>query len=59
LKNNLVQDRRWIYALIALAVFANLSGLFVTIMAPDAVIYAGISKTMALSNNYLEFFWDG
>jgi len=59
LKNNLVQDRRWIYALIALAVFANLSGLFVTIMAPDAVIYAGISKTMALINNYLELFWDG
>jgi 4-amino-4-deoxy-L-arabinose transferase-like glycosyltransferase len=44
---------------IALAVLLNLSGLFVTIMAPDASLYASVAKTMVLKNNYLELFRDG
>lgn len=45
--------------LIALAVLLNFSGLFVTIMGPDAALYASVSKNIVLKNNYIELFRDG
>lgn len=50
---------QFIHLFIALAVLLNFSGLFVTIMGPDATLYASVSKTMVLKNNYLELFRDG
>ena len=44
-----------IYILIGFAVLVNLSGLFDTIMGPDAALYASISKTMVLKNDLPAF----
>ena len=44
---------------IALGVLLNLSGLFVTIIGPDGALYASISKTMVIRNNFAELFVDG
>jgi 4-amino-4-deoxy-L-arabinose transferase-like glycosyltransferase len=51
--------RKWLYALIALAALLNFSGLFVTIIAPDGALYAGIAKTMVLRNDYANLFAEG
>lgn len=51
--------RRWIYALLALSVCVHISGLFVTLMQPDAALYASIARTMAERNNYVELFVNG
>ena len=42
--------------LIGLAILINFSGLFDTILGPDGILYASISKTMALNNNFTELF---
>ena len=52
-------EKKWLQFFIGLAVFVNFSGLFVTLMAPDAAVYAAISKNMVLRNNYLELFLEG
>jgi 4-amino-4-deoxy-L-arabinose transferase-like glycosyltransferase len=44
---------------VAMAVLLNFSGLFVTIIGPDGALYASISKTMVLKNNFAELFVDG
>src|SRR4051812_13416805 len=54
-----IQTNSWLYALIALAVLLNFSGLFVTIIAPDGALYATIAKTMVLNNNYTDLFAEG
>ena len=45
-----------LYLLIILAILINFSGLFDTILGPDGILYASISKTMALNNNFTELF---
>ena len=50
---------KWLYFFITIAVLVNFSGLFVVILGPDGALYASISKTMALNNNFLELFVDG
>ena len=45
--------------LMVLAVLVNFSGLFVTIMGPDGVLYASIAKTMAQTGNFTELFAEG
>ncbi|WP_448701648.1 ArnT family glycosyltransferase [Mucilaginibacter sp. AW1-3] len=50
---------QWLYALVAMAVLLNFSGLFVTIMAPDGALYASIAKTMVLHNNYTDLYAEG
>ena len=45
--------------LIGLAVLVNFSGLFVTIMDPDANLYASIAKTMAENNDYVNLYFRG
>ena len=45
-----------IYILIGLAILVNFTGLFDTILGPDGILYASISKTMALNNNFKELF---
>ncbi len=49
---------RWLQLLIALAVFANFAPLFVTVLGPDGTLYADISKTMALNNDYVNLMWE-
>jgi 4-amino-4-deoxy-L-arabinose transferase-like glycosyltransferase len=51
--------RRWIYALMALALCVHISGLFVTLMQPDAALYASVAKTMAERNDYVRLFVEG
>lgn len=51
--------KNWLYALIALAVLLNFSGLFVTIIAPDGALYATIAKTMVLRNDFVNLFAEG
>ncbi|RZK82066.1 MAG: glycosyl transferase [Pedobacter sp.] len=53
------QKLNWLYLLLGMAVLVNLSGLFVTIIGPDGTLYASISKTMVLKNNYVELFVEG
>src|SRR5688572_13092176 len=53
------QSFRWLQLLIALAVFANFAPLFVTIIGGDGTLYASISKTMALNNDYVNLYAEG
>ena len=48
-----------IYILIGFAVLVNFTGLFNTIMGPDAALYASISKTMVLRNDFVNLFYGG
>lgn len=45
--------------LMVLAILVNFSGLFVTVMGPDGVLYASIAKTMAQTGNFTELFAEG
>jgi 4-amino-4-deoxy-L-arabinose transferase-like glycosyltransferase len=49
----------WLYVFIAAAVAVNFSGLFVTIMGPDAALYATIAKTMVQRHDYLNLIVNG
>lgn len=50
---------KWLYFFIGLAVALNFSGLFVTIMGPDAALYATVAKTMLLRHDYVNLFVNG
>jgi 4-amino-4-deoxy-L-arabinose transferase-like glycosyltransferase len=50
---------KWLYFFIGLAVALNFSGLFVTIMGPDAALYATVAKTMVLRHDYVNLFVNG
>ena len=52
------QDK-WLYFFIAFAVAVNFSGLFVTIMGPDAALYAVVCKTMVLRHDYVNLYYHG
>ena len=52
------QDK-WLYFFIAFAVAVNFSGFFVTIMGPDAALYAMVSKTMVLRHDYVNLYYHG
>jgi len=56
---NSLQRIKLLQFFILLAVLLNFSGLFVTIIGPDGALYASISKTMVLRNNFAELFVDG
>lgn len=49
----------WLYVFIGLAVAVNFTGLFVTLMGPDAALYATISKTMVLHHDYINLMVNG
>lgn len=51
-----VHQTKWLYLFIGLAVIINFTGLFTTIMGPDANLYANIAKTMVFRNNYADLF---
>lgn len=53
------QQTKWLYLFIGLAVLLNFSGLFVTIMGPDAALYASISKTMVHQHNFADLYVQG
>jgi len=53
---NTVHQTKWLYLFIGMAVIINFTGLFTTIMGPDANLYANIAKTMVLRNNYADLF---
>jgi 4-amino-4-deoxy-L-arabinose transferase-like glycosyltransferase len=50
---------KWLYLFIAMAIAVNFSGLFVTLIASDATLYATISKTMVLHHNYSDLIANG
>lgn len=50
---------KWLYVLIAIAVFVNFSGLFITIIGPDGTLYATIAKTMVLKHDYINLYAQG
>ena len=50
---------KWLYILIAIAVFVNFSGLFITIIGPDGTLYATIAKTMVLKHDYINLYAQG
>lgn len=58
-QTNNVLTNKWLYLFIGLAVAVNFSGIFVTIIAPDGALYAGIAKGMVLRNNYVDLFAEG
>src|SRR5215469_3313551 len=58
MKKNILADKG-IYIFIGLAVLLNFTGLFNTIMGPDAALYASISKTMATKNDYVNLYYVG
>jgi 4-amino-4-deoxy-L-arabinose transferase-like glycosyltransferase len=55
-QNNTANQTKWLYLFIGIAVVINFSGLFTTIMGPDANLYAIIAKNMVLRNNYSSLF---
>jgi 4-amino-4-deoxy-L-arabinose transferase-like glycosyltransferase len=60
INDNRVQQRiKLLQLFIAIAILLNFSGLFVTIIGPDGALYASISKTMVIRNNFAELFVDG
>ena len=50
---------KWLCFFIVMAVAVNFSGLFVTLIAPDATLYATIAKTMALHHDYVNIYVSG
>jgi 4-amino-4-deoxy-L-arabinose transferase-like glycosyltransferase len=50
---------KWLYIFIAMAVAVNFSGLFITLIGPDATLYATIAKTMVLRHDYIDLFARG
>lgn len=50
---------KWLYFFLLLAVCINLSGLCVSLMNPDATLYATIAKTMVLHNDYVNIIVNG
>jgi len=48
---------RSLYFLNILAILLCFSGLFIPLMDPDAGVYASISKTMALNNDYVNLYF--
>ena len=53
------KEYKWLYLFIAIAAAVNFSGLFVTLMAPDATLYATIAKTMVQRHDYANIILDG
>lgn len=53
------QRKQWYYVFTVFAVLVNFSGLFVTIMGPDAALYASIAKYMVQHNNFTDLFVEG
>lgn len=49
-------DDRWFYALVAVGVLLNATGLFPPIMEPDSALYACIAKRMALSGDFVNLY---
>lgn len=49
-------DNRWFYALVAVGVCLNATGLFPPIMEPDSALYACIAKQMAVSGDFVNLY---
>ncbi|GAB2518287.1 ArnT family glycosyltransferase [Spirosoma aerophilum] len=49
-------DDRWFYALVALGVLLNATGLFPPIMELDGALYACIAKQMAQTNDFVNLY---
>lgn len=47
---------RWFYALVAVGILLNLTGLAAPILEPDGALYACIAKTMALTGNFVDLY---
>ncbi|HEY1871247.1 MAG TPA: glycosyltransferase family 39 protein [Chitinophagaceae bacterium] len=58
MKKSILPDKG-IYIFIGIAILLNFTGLFNTIMGPDAALYASISKNMAIKNDYINLYYAG
>ncbi len=58
-KQVFLEENKWMYFFITLAVLVNFSGLFVILIDPDANVYAALSKNMVLQHNYIELYLRG
>ncbi|MFD2571006.1 ArnT family glycosyltransferase [Spirosoma soli] len=47
---------RWFYALVAVGLFLNATGLFAPILEPDGALYACIAKTMAQTGDFVNLY---
>ncbi len=54
--NYLSFDDRWFYALVAVGVFLNATGLFPPIMELDGALYACLAKQMAQSGDFVNLY---
>jgi 4-amino-4-deoxy-L-arabinose transferase-like glycosyltransferase len=53
------QNKKLFSWLTIIGILVNASGLFLPILEPDGALYATISKTMALSNDYVNLIVEG
>jgi len=58
-EQNTATNFKWLYIFIAIAVFVNFSGIFITIIGPDGTLYATIAKTMVLKHDYINLYAQG
>ncbi|UFH54203.1 glycosyltransferase family 39 protein [Spirosoma sp. KNUC1025] len=49
-------DNRWFYALVAVGIVLNATGLFPPVMELDGALYACIAKTMAQSGDFVNLY---
>jgi 4-amino-4-deoxy-L-arabinose transferase-like glycosyltransferase len=54
-----ISEKQVCRAMIGLLIFVHMTGLPVTIMEPDGVLYAGIAKHMVQHHDYLNLIADG
>lgn len=50
---NTVRFQNSFFLLLLAGIAVNASGLFMTILEPDAALYAGVAKSMALNNDFI------
>lgn len=55
-RHYLKNDRVWLYAVLGLAAFTNITGLFVTILDSDSAVYAAIAKAMVQRHDFVNLF---
>lgn len=50
---------KWFPTLLMIGIVVNVSGLFIPVLGTDGALYAHISKTMALNNNFSNLYVEG
>ncbi len=56
---SIIPTDTWFICLAIIGILVNTTGLFLPILEPDGALYATISKTMALSGDYVNLYVEG